>query len=494
MSQLTISLLGTPQIELDGRPIHVETRKAIALLAYLACASRPVKRDELASLLWPGSDQARGVLRRTLAALNQAIGKEWLAADRQTIGLDWEQAGLWVDLVHFQRNLMVAGRLATEQRLGLWAETAGLYRGRFLQGFTLGDSPAYDNWQLWQAEQIARQINQLYERLVQGYQEQGAAEMAIRYARCWLVLEPLREPAQRELIRLLAAAGERAAALQQYQSYLRLLAEEVGVAAQAETVELLNDIQAEPMTAGPSRERLRLAHLPQPLTPFVGREAELAAIESLLAGPAGRLVVLHGPAGVGKSRLALAAAGRWPVGLFWIALPQPLTAESLLATLLAAFQPAIADQPKWLVWQLLCRHLGDQRLLLVLDNFTPFPGDIGRIEQLLACAPALRLLITMRPQPQWPTGRAYQVNGFPCPTAGAIGQSGLAQLFLQQARQVQPGYTLAANDEALLARLCCLVDGKPASIEQAGFWLRLLSLAEIVEQVGKDSNFLNRTF
>lgn len=168
-------------MELDGRPIQVETRKAIALLAYLACADRPVERERLADLLWPGSEQGRGVLRRTLAALSGAIGKEWLAADRQTIGLNWQQPGLEVDIARFRRNLEAAGALAPPDRLALWAETADLYRGRFLQGFTLADSPAYDYWQLWQAEQLASEVNRLYLQIVQSCQAQGAAQTAVNY-------------------------------------------------------------------------------------------------------------------------------------------------------------------------------------------------------------------------------------------------------------------------------------------------------------------------
>jgi hypothetical protein len=83
-SRLSIELLGPPRFEHGGKPIVVDTRKAIGLLAYLALAPGPQRRSSLAALLWPDSDQAhaRTALRRTLAALNKAIGREWLEVDR----------------------------------------------------------------------------------------------------------------------------------------------------------------------------------------------------------------------------------------------------------------------------------------------------------------------------------------------------------------------------------------------------------------------------
>src|SRR4029453_10193984 len=105
MAALRIALLGPPRVELDGEPIQVDTRKAIALLAYLAVAPERHGRDVLAELLWPDHDQehARGALRRTLSTLNKALGAGWLAADRTTAGLP--DAGFWLDVAEFERLL-----------------------------------------------------------------------------------------------------------------------------------------------------------------------------------------------------------------------------------------------------------------------------------------------------------------------------------------------------------------------------------------------------
>jgi DNA-binding SARP family transcriptional activator len=108
---LAIYLLGPPRIERHGQLVEVDTRKAIALLAYLALHPERLSRDQLAAFLWPEYYQERAYanLRRTLWALNKAVGEGWLVADNLTLALR-QQAGLWIDVVEFQR-LLAACRL-----------------------------------------------------------------------------------------------------------------------------------------------------------------------------------------------------------------------------------------------------------------------------------------------------------------------------------------------------------------------------------------------
>src|SRR5579859_2183501 len=102
MPPLAMFLFGAPRIERNGAPVTVDTRKAIALLAYLAVTRTPQARDTLAALLWPdyGQAQARATLRRTLSALNKALDGSELDAHRETIGLS-EQGALWTDVDDF---------------------------------------------------------------------------------------------------------------------------------------------------------------------------------------------------------------------------------------------------------------------------------------------------------------------------------------------------------------------------------------------------------
>src|ERR671933_1386549 len=101
----TISLLGTPRIEVGGEPLEVDTRKAIALLAYLAVTRRRHARDALAGLLWPEYNQkrARAALRRTLSSLGRARAEGWLEVDREGVELNRER--VWVDVDRFRELL-----------------------------------------------------------------------------------------------------------------------------------------------------------------------------------------------------------------------------------------------------------------------------------------------------------------------------------------------------------------------------------------------------
>src|SRR5918998_4377435 len=105
VSRTTVSLLGAPRIEHDGEQIEVDTRKAIALVAYLAVTRGRHTRDALAGLLWPEYSQtrARAALRRTLSSLGKARAAGWLEADRESVGLDRE--GVWIDVDRFRELL-----------------------------------------------------------------------------------------------------------------------------------------------------------------------------------------------------------------------------------------------------------------------------------------------------------------------------------------------------------------------------------------------------
>lgn len=248
MPELSLFVLGIPRIELDGRAVDVERHKALALLAYLAVTGVTHRRDGLAAFLWPELDQsrARAALRRTLSALNVALGGDWLETDRETIGLPTSSA-FWLDMTQFHNWLARCrkhGHLETEvcaECLAPLAEAAMLYRGDFLSGFTLRDAPSFDDWQFFQTESLRRELAGVLERLAHGAQREF--ESAIGYARRWLALDPLHEPAQCQLMRLYAWAGQRTAALRQYAECVRLLERELGVPPQAATTELYNAIK-----------------------------------------------------------------------------------------------------------------------------------------------------------------------------------------------------------------------------------------------------------
>jgi predicted ATPase/DNA-binding SARP family transcriptional activator len=249
MSHLKLFVLGQPRLEHDEGPIELNLRKALALLVYLAVSGRPHSRDALATLLWPESDgrEGRARLRRTLHRLNEALGGDVLDAGPDTIRLH-PAANLWLDCAALRQHA-TAGLAAAAQdqfapeRLGHLSAAVELYTEDFLAGFTLPDSPTFDEWQFFQRESLRQLYGQVLEQLVQAYRSQQAWDQAIAYARRWLALDELHEPAHRALMRLYAWAGRHAAALRQYQECTRILDAELGVAPVEETTALYEAIR-----------------------------------------------------------------------------------------------------------------------------------------------------------------------------------------------------------------------------------------------------------
>lgn len=324
--RVAIRLLGPVEVRVGGAPLEVDTRKAIALLAYLAVTGRPTSRETLAALLWPEADEAaaRGALRRTLSVLNAALGGAALAIDRSSVVLRDEAVD--VDLRRFQAALSRArghGHGPDEPCppcLAALDEAAALDRGEFMAGFALRDSEAFDEWQLAEAEAHRRELAGALERLARGREAARAWEAALAAGRRWLDVDPLHEPAHRLMMNVLARAGEPAAAIHQYRECVRILAAELGVAPLTETTALYEEIRAGTLAPGSGSQTAAevQAVVPAPGAPaiaarlqLVGRDAELAALLAAhrAIGPDGRLLVIEGEPGIGKTRLAAVYAG-----------------------------------------------------------------------------------------------------------------------------------------------------------------------------------------
>jgi DNA-binding SARP family transcriptional activator len=302
-AELEISLIGPPRVLREGRPVSFDTRKATALLAHLTLTERPRSREALCGLLWPGRDpeHARGALRRTLSALRKAVGEEWIDAVADSVALRAGD-GLVVDVRRFRS---LATEDAPPEDL---AAAVKLFRGGLLEGFSLRDSPEFDAWYVEEADALQRELGSALARLVRLLRERGDLARAIPHARRWLELDPLHEPAHRELIRLYAMNGDRAAALGQYRECVRTLSQELGVAPVEETAALFEQVSEG--TLAPLAPEVRTAPAVGPSAPaelpLVGRAHELGALVGAwrAAAPDGRLAVIEGEAGIGKTRLA----------------------------------------------------------------------------------------------------------------------------------------------------------------------------------------------
>jgi DNA-binding SARP family transcriptional activator/TolB-like protein/Tfp pilus assembly protein PilF len=233
---LVMSLLGPLVIEVGDRRLGKVPRKARALLAYLAAqGGRAVSRERLSDLLWPyqGSDQARHSLRNCLLELRKALGpgaKRHLAAEFANCRLQ----DIDVDIERFER----LSHASSGADLLLAAE---LYRGEFLADFVI-DSEPFQEWLAAERDRTLDLICTALQRLTAVQDAAGEQDAAIHSARRLAGLDPLSEIGQRALIRAYARAGRRPEALRQYRICADVLKRELGVAPDAETQALANEI------------------------------------------------------------------------------------------------------------------------------------------------------------------------------------------------------------------------------------------------------------
>jgi DNA-binding SARP family transcriptional activator/predicted ATPase len=352
MAHLSVSLLGPFRVTLDGEPVtSFESTKVRALLAYLAVeADRVHRREVLAGLLWPDwpDRAALGNLRYALYNLRQAVGDRtaeppFLLITRHTLQFN-TASDHWLDVATFEQGVESASRRISEsanQRISESASQRGgdqqaaisnlhspfsilqsairnlqsavhLYRASFLEGFSVGDSPYFEEWVLFTRERLARQMSSALHALAAAHEARGEYEQAQACARRQLELEPWDEGAHRQLMRTLALGGRRGAALVQYETCRRLLAVELDVEPARETTALVESIRGGSLSRGAEEQRSRgeiftpAPPPPSPPAPFVGRERELAKLDRFLdlalAGQ-GRVAFVIGEAGSGKTEL-----------------------------------------------------------------------------------------------------------------------------------------------------------------------------------------------
>jgi len=497
---LHLSLLGRAEIRLDDALLRDRLPlKGLALLAYLAVVGEPGSREALAGLLWGETpeEQARASLRVTLNRLPAAL-RPFLVATPQAVELRQERVSLDV------RALEAAARLSDPVA---WQAAVADYRGDFLQGLSVPDSPAFEEWALLERERLRLMVIDLLHRLTEDALSRGTYGAGIGFARRILALDNWREEAHRLLMRLLALDGRRSDALAQFEQCRRLLAENLGVEPAGETVALYETIRADAIIPGEGAPGPSLVSLTQPptipathnlpatATTFVGRKAELAQLAELLARPDGRLLTILGPGGVGKTRLALETASghlsdpRFADGIYLVPLadvPPHAGIASAVAEVLGLKLSSVRPPE-----QQIAAHLRDQRLLLLLDSLEHLVTQAEQLASWLAGAPGLRLLVTSRERLGLYEEWLVELGGLDAPPAAASDWAdySAAQLFIQRARRVYLGFESAAERESIV-RICELVGGLPLALEMAAAWVRTVSCREISGAIEEGLNVL----
>ncbi|UCC89791.1 MAG: hypothetical protein JSV81_10875, partial [Anaerolineales bacterium] len=521
MAHLSLGVLGSLRVLIDDTPVGMfESDKARALLVYLAVeADCPHRRESLVGLLWPDCPEqvARHNLRQALFNLRLTIGDHsatppYLLISRDAIQFN-RASDFSLDLAQFNMLLHTCeedrsrGIEDSSIRAARLEEMVKLYRGEFLQDFFLEDSAEFEQWALVQRESLHQHALDAHSYLANYYELHRYLQAARRHALRQLDLDPWREEAHCQMMRALALDGQRNAALAQYETCRRVLAEELGVEPSANTRELVEQIRTGMLKAKyespPSIPTAPIHNLPVSLTSFLGREQELIDLDRLIGNPECRCISLVGPGGIGKTRLALQTAEQhradFAHGVAFI----PLAPVGSVGAAIPAIAGAIhlyfygPDHPRVQLLNYLC----EKQMLLILDNVEHFlvegPPQANIVElmlEILQRAPGIKLLATSREalnlQGEW----AFEVRGLAFPETEQteeLDDYAAVALFIQRARRASPGLAFHEADLAGIAHICRLVEGMPLAIELAATWLRILSPVEIAKEIEGSLDFLS---
>jgi len=459
VASFSLSLLGGFQVERDGATVAAfESNKVRALLAYLAVErARTHQRATLATLLWPDHPEAmaRTNLRHVLHQLRHTLTDPTtplLLTTYQTVECN-PNFVLTVDVSRFTELLAACAQhshptLAECQVcIERYQQAAQLYRGDFLAGLSFYGSEPFEEWAVIQREYLHRQALTIFFTLAAHHAAQGDYDQAQHHVRRQLELEPWREEAHRQLMRILAYNGQRSAALAQYNQCRKILTDELGVDPDAETVALYEEIRAgkfdkvtgrqnDKMTDDkmkPSSTHPVILSSPLLVSPptqqdwgeaptsayFYGRQRESKQLKEWIVNEGCQVIVVLGMGGMGKTTLvtsvAQALAGDFAF-VFWRSLlnAPPLT-ELLRPCLHFLSRQQLTTIPQNLNEQLtlLLDYLSQGRCLLVLDNaesilsadqpghYRPGYESYGQLIERVAQRPHQScLLLTSRERPQ----------------------------------------------------------------------------------------------
>ena len=463
-------------------------------------------------MLWPDlpTAAAQNNLRVTWANLQKALGtsasdeQPYLIGDRLTLRFN-PLSDHELDIARFN-TLTEACRLHPHLDLHDCAECAvrltqalELVRGEFMEEFSLGDCEQFDDWLLIQREHFRIQVISVLEQLASFYERAGQLAEAERYIRRLLKYDPLRESAYRQLMRVLASADRRSAALDAYETCRRVLATKLGFAPTIETVTLAEQIRARASVESHATH----AALPPILTRFFGRQPESARLVDFLSRRTVRLVTLAGPGGVGKTRLAIEVAHRM-AGVFahdicLVELAGVVDERSVDDAVAAALRlPTSTGHSST---GAILDFLRDKNMLLVLDNCEHVVKACARLVQSLSReAAGLTVLATSRIPLHLDEEHVVRLEPFATPVINDAERLTVAdalsfdsvQLFTDRAARYVLQFTLTDANVLAVVRICQHLDGIPLAIEIAAAQARALPIEAIAERLGQRFAWLNR--
>ena len=486
--RVSLAVLGTTEIRVD-REVVVLPRREREVVARLAIAgAAPVPADRIADAVWDGTPPATGLksVQVYVNRIRRRLGADLITTDPRGYSLA-DAAVRSIDAMRFERLLHDARRegCTWSERSDLLEEALSLWRG-----------PAFADvadreWARAEAARLDELRSVAIEARAEARLASGDGRLLIPELEALVADMPLRERLWELLMVALYREGRQADALAAYQRARRRLREEAGL-------EPGPSLRATEATVLAQDEVLGADHLasvdvapgnlPSETSTFVGREDDQERIVALL--DEARLVTLVGPAGAGKTRLALRVAaaerGRFADGVWFVdlALDDDLVTISRAVRRSFGAAPGNESDPVAAVTDV----LRGRRALLVLDNCEHVLDAAARLAAAIqdAC-PAVRMLATSRVRLGLTSETLWSVAPLPVPAPDApaadVVESESVRLFIDRARSALPTFDLDDIAAHHVGTICRRLDGIPLAIELAAAWTNVLGVAQIEERV-----------
>ncbi len=450
---LRLCLFGQAKLEIASGVQFLALDRLLCMLAYLACQKEPVKRSDLAMMLWDDGDTELGAqrLRQLLYRSSKKLG-DLIETDHQHLSFRGT-----TDVADWQMLLVNNPRAALD-----------LYRGEFLSGLVC-DASEFSAWLTIERENRLQQFLHTSRRVAQSLEPPEALNM-LEYALS-------HAPLEHDLL-LTALSIAQGFAPERGQSlvalHLRALAE-LGETPIPEIQKAIEHAQRPSLPISP----VRLSD-----STLIGREAELEQVQGWLEQPESRVLSLIGVGGIGKTSLAMAAVQNHAVAFVPLA---GFVGQSLVPSVAAALGAVLSGQGNA---DLELRAWLERRpaRVLLLDNVEQCLDATRQfIEQVLP--DSWRVLLTSRFKLALRQEQILELHGLSLPQSANDFACASATLFLQAARR-HSRFVLASADAAVLVRLCHVLVGTPLALELAAAWTRALSLPEILAEVQHNLDFL----
>jgi predicted ATPase/DNA-binding SARP family transcriptional activator len=457
---LDFRLLGPLEVRDGERTLSLGGRKQRTLLAILLLhANEVVSTDTLIDGLWGerAPKTAGTALQVYVSNLRKLLSPERLETRSPGYLLHVQPEEL--DLARFERLAAEGNGDDPEATATALAEALSLWRGRPLADF------AYDPFAQGEIARLEELRLGAIERRIAAELQLGRHAELVGELEALVAEHPLRERLREQLILTLYRCRRQAEALEAYQDARRTLVDELGIEPSAELRELEQAILRQEPALAPRPEPARRTRLPAQPTPFLGRSRELAEIVALLQRYEIRLLTLTGAGGSGKTRLALRVASEvaadYPDGVFWV----PLASLRDPALVSASIAQALGIQDE----EQLAERIGEQRLLLLLDNFEHLLAAAPELAKLLTACPNLNVLATSREPLHLAGEREYLVP--------ELAEQEALELFRQRAHASEP-------EQAVLA-ICRRLDCLPLAVELAAARTKLLPPEALLQRLEK---------